>query len=117
MENKAKKIILRFRVVDKDNFNEIKNGLKTVETRAASAQYQDIKKGDILAIVCGKQKVTKQVKRTRHFKTIESMLKAVPLKKIMPSVKSIANARKIYYGYQDYKDKIKKFGLVALELK
>lgn len=27
MNNEMKKIILRFRTVDKDNFNEIKNGL------------------------------------------------------------------------------------------
>lgn len=117
MENKIKKIILRFRVLDKDNFNEIKNELKTVETRAATVRYKDIKKGDIIIIVCGKQRITKQVKRVRHFKTIENMLKTLPLKKIMPSVKSVADARKIYYSYPNYKEKIKEFGLVALEFK
>ena len=115
--NKPKKIILRFRAVDKDNFDKIKKGLKIVETRAASMRYRDIKKGDIIVIVCGKQKIIKQIKRARHFKTIESMLKAIPLKKIMPSVKLIADARKVYYSYQGYKNKIKEFGLIALELK
>ena len=114
---KPKKIILRFRIVDRDSFDEIRDGLKTVETRAASIRYRDIKKGDIIIIVCGKQRITKQVKRARHFKTIEIMLKTIPLKKIMPSVKSIIEVRKVYYSYPSYKDKIKKFGLVALELK
>ncbi len=112
-----KKILLRFRTVDKYNFKEIKDGLKIVETRAATIRYKDIQKGDILAIVCGSQRLIKEIKRVRHFKTIESMLKAIPLKKIMPSVKSVSDARKIYYGYPGYKEKIKKFGLVALELK
>lgn len=112
-----KKIILRFRVVDRDNFNEIKDGLKTVETHAASTRYRDIKKGNILVIVCGKQRITKLVKRVRRFKTIESMLKTIPLKKIMPSVKSAADVHKVYYSYPGYKEKIKEFGLMALELK
>lgn len=117
MNNKIKKVILRFRVIDRDNFNEIKNGLKTVETRAATIRYRNINKGDIVIIVCGKQRIIKQVKRVRHFKTIESMLKNISLKKIMPSVKSVVDAYKIYYSYPSYKEKIKEFGLVALELK
>ena len=112
-----RKITLRFRAADKDNFKEIKDGLKTVETRAATTRYKDIQKGDILVMVCGKQRIIKQTKRVRHFKTIESMLKAIPLKKIMPSIKSVAGARKVYYSYQGYKEKIKEFGLMALEMK
>jgi ASC-1-like (ASCH) protein len=88
-----KKHVLRFRSVDRNNFNEIKNGVKTVETRAASARYQDIQKGDELIIVCGKERIAKKVKRARHFKSIGSMFKTIPLKKIMPWVKSVADAR------------------------
>ena len=111
-----KKIILRFRAVDKDNFNEIKDGLKTVETRAATIRYTNIQKGDVLVIVCGKQRINKEVKRVRQFKTIESMFKAIPFKKIMPSIHSADDARKIYYSYPGYKAKIKKSGLVAWDL-
>jgi len=117
MKGGQKKLILRFRAVDIDGFNEIKNGLKTVETRAATPRYKDLQKGDILVIVCGNERIAKEIKRTRHFKTIEEMLKSISLKKIMPSVKSVADARKIYYGYAGYKEKIKKFGLMAFELK
>mgnify|MGYP001563984919 CR=1 FL=1 len=113
---KPKKIILRFRITDKNNFNEIKDGLKTVETRAASTRYKDIQKGDNLIIVCEKERIMKKVQRVRYFKSIGSMFKAIPLKRIMPSVRSIADARKAYYSYHGYKEKIKEFGLVALEL-
>ncbi len=116
MENKTKTVTLRFRVVDKNNFDEIRNGLKTVETRAASKRYRDIQKGDTLVIVCGKEKVVKEVKSAHYFKTIGGMLKTISLKKIMPSVKTIIEARKVYYGYPEYREKIKEFGVVAWEL-
>ncbi|MDI6734125.1 MAG: ASCH domain-containing protein [Patescibacteria group bacterium] len=111
-----RKIILRFHAVDKANFKKIKDGLKTVETRAATTRYQNIKKGDVLVIVCGKERIIKKVKCVRHFKNIKSMTKAISFKKIMPSVKSIIEMRKIYSGYPGYKEKIKRFGLIALEI-
>ncbi len=46
-----KEWVLRFRVVDKDNFLEIENGLKVVETRAATPKYREVKTGDTLVIV------------------------------------------------------------------
>ena len=109
-------ITLRFRAVDRRNFYDIKLGIKTIETRAASERYKHIKKGDVVVIVCGSAKLRKRVTRVRHFTSIGSMLKAIPLKRIMPSVVSIAAARKIYYGYPGYKEKIRANGLVALEL-
>jgi len=112
-----KKYILRFRATDRSNFNEIRIGLKTVETRADSIRYHDIQKGDALVIVCGKKRISKKVKQVRHFTSIGSMFKAIPFKKIMPSARTPTDARNIYYGYPGYKEKIRKFGLVALELR
>lgn len=111
-----KKIILRFRTVDKNSFKEIKDGLKTVETRAATKRYKDIKKGDLLVITCGKNRVVRKVKRVYRFKSIESMIRAIPFKKIMPSVHSITEMCKVYYSYPGYKEKIRYFGLIALEI-
>ena len=111
-----KKIVLRFRIVDRKNFNELRKGLKVVETRAGTEKYKNIKKGDILVIVCGKQKIEKKIKKVRHFKSIAGLLKAIPVKKIMPGVRSTKEAEKIYHGYPGYKKKIKKFGLVAFEI-
>ncbi|MDE2019465.1 MAG: hypothetical protein KGJ13_03900 [Patescibacteria group bacterium] len=71
----SKKWILRFRAVDKKNFEEIKNGLKAVETRAATPKYREIKRGDILLIACGKLRLEKEVKRVRVFRTIGAMAK------------------------------------------
>ncbi len=42
---------LRFRSVDKKNFDEVKNGSKPMETRAATIKYQPIEVGDTLLFV------------------------------------------------------------------
>ncbi|HEX4104473.1 MAG TPA: ASCH domain-containing protein [Candidatus Paceibacterota bacterium] len=111
-----KEWILRFRVVDKDNFLEIKNGLKTVETRAATPKYREVKVGDMLVIVCGEERLEKKVKRVLTFTSIGSMVKRIPYKKIMPSVSSLSELRKIYYSYQGYKEKLKKHGVIAFNI-
>ncbi|MDO8669083.1 MAG: hypothetical protein Q7K65_02200 [Candidatus Buchananbacteria bacterium] len=112
-----KKYILRFRAVNQDIFNAIKNGKKKVETRAATARYNKIKVGDVIILVCGKNKFKKTVKRARIFKTIRSMLEKYKVKDIMPNLLSAKELERAYYGYPNYRQKIKKFGLIALELK
>lgn len=111
-----KKLILRFRTIDKNNFLEIKNGLKIVETRAATPKYREVEKGDILVIVCGKNRLKKKVKRIRVFTSIGAMVKVISYKKIMPSVESIAAMRKVYYGYPGYREKLRKHGVIAFEI-
>ncbi len=112
-----KKYTLRFRAVNKDIFLDIKTGKKTVETRAASEKYSDIKDGDLIILVCGKDRFEKKIKRAKIFKTIGALLKVYSLKKIMPKINSEKEWRKALYTYPNYKEKIKKFGLIALELK
>lgn len=111
-----KKFILKFNVIDKNNFLEIKDGLKVVETRAASRKYREIKKGDMLIIVCGKQHLERRVKRVRIFTSIGAMVKVIPRHKIMPSVASMAEMRQIYYDYPNYREKLKKYGVIAFDI-
>jgi ASC-1-like (ASCH) protein len=41
------------------------------------------------------------------------MAKEIPYTKIMPSVGSIAEMRKVYHGYPGYREKLEKYGVVA----
>lgn len=107
---------LRFRAVDKGNFDEVKNGSKSVETRAATVKYQPVEVGDTLLFVCGEEKLSKKVIKKQHFPSIDAMVKKIPFKKIMPSVKSIDEMKKIYSSYSGYDDKIKEFGIFAFEI-
>lgn len=107
---------LRFRAVDRDNFNEVRRGTKSVETRAATVKYEPIKEGDTIRFVCGKAAFTKRVVKKYHFKTVAAMTKKIPIKKIMPSVATVAQMRKRYARYPGYEEKIRKHGLFAFVL-
>lgn len=111
------KYTLRFRAVNKDIFLDIKSGKKAVETRAATERYRYIKDGDLIVLVCGKEKFEKTVKKAKIFKTIKALVKAYPIKKIMPNISTEKELQDAYYSYPNYKEKIKKVGLIALELK
>ena len=110
------KKVLRFRKADKYIFNAIRRRLKTIETRAATIRFQDIKKRDILVFICGQERFEKEVKKVSYFKNIEDMVKSVNFKKIMPFVSSLEEFKDTYNKFPGYKEKIKKFGLVALDL-
>ncbi len=107
---------LRFRAVDKKNFDQVKNGSKPIETRAASVKYQPIEVGDALMFVCGKEKFSKKIIKKEHYDSIDKMLKKIPFNDIMPSVKSIEEMKKAYASYSGYEEKIKEFGIFAFYL-
>ncbi len=44
------------------------------------------------------------------------MVKEIDFKKIMPSVSSIDEMKKVYASYPDYEKKIKEHGLLGFEL-
>jgi putative endonuclease len=106
---------LKFRQVDKARFEEIRSGKKEIETRAATVKYQPIIEGDSIIFTCGKEKFTKEISKKHHFKTVDSMLKKIPLKKIMPDVKTVEEAQKRYVSYPGYKEKIREHGIFAFE--
>jgi len=108
---------LRFRAVDKKNFNEVKNGSKSIETRAATIKYQPIAVGDGLVFVCDGEKFSKKIIKKEHFTGIDEMLKKIQFKDIMPSVASVEEMKKAYSSYSGYDEKIKEFGVFAFHLK
>lgn len=112
----SKKWVIRFRVKDKRNFDEIASGAKAIETRAATDKYRKIEAGDTLVIVCGKNKIEKKVKRAEIYKTLDAMFKKINFKKIMPSQPSVGECKKIYITYNGYAEKLKTFGVVAWTL-
>ena len=113
MGNKV--INLRFRKKDRDIFENIRNGNKVVETRAATARFKNIESGDAVVFVCGRDKFVKKVKNVRIFKSIPAMLKRYKAEQISPQAKSKEELEKMYYSFPNYREKIKKFGLVAFD--
>lgn len=107
---------LRFRQVDRNNFEEVRDGSKSIETRAATIKYRPIEVGDTLTFVCGKDRFIKTISKKYHWAGIDEMLKEVPLKKVMPSVSSVEDMKKTYASYPGYDLKIRELGLLGFEL-
>ncbi len=108
---------LRFREVNRDIFEAIRRGQKTIETRAATVRYQKIKRGDRVILVCGKDLFEKQVADVQIFKSIDALLKKYKVWQINSSIKTEEELKKLYYSFPGYKEKIQKYGLVAIELR
>jgi ASC-1-like (ASCH) protein len=111
-----KTYILRFRAVNRDIFEAIRSGKKKIETRAATVKYKNIKKGDVLVFVCGNKRFSRIIKEVKFFKSVGSMLKVFKVQDIMPNLDSKADLERAYFSYPGYKEKIKKFGLIAFKI-
>ena len=109
--------VLRIREVDRKFFEIIKSGEKTIGTRAATDKFRLIKTGDVLKFVCGRDTLEKKVLKVHYFKNVDDLAKTLDLKKIMSFVSSLDEVKKIWYSFPNYKEKIKKYGLLAFELK
>ena len=106
----------RIREQDRDIFQQIKDGQKKVETRVAGPRYKNITAGDGIILICGKSKLSKKVKKATLFKSISAMLKKYKVKDIMPNIANQKEMEEIYYSFSGYRAKIKKHGLIAIEL-
>ncbi len=108
---------LRFRAEDKDNFEELRSGLKSIETRAATVKYKNIKVGDTLTFTCDGDHFTKTITKRYHWPSVDKMVREVPFKRVMPNVQSISEMKAMYDSYPDYTEKIALYGLFGWGLK
>lgn len=107
---------LEFREVDRARFEEVRSGLKSVETRAANEKYQSIEEGDEIHFICGQDSFSKKVRKIYYWPTIKAMLAEVPIEKMMPGLVTVEEAKKRYATYPDYLDKIAEKGIQGFEL-
>ncbi len=106
----------RFREADRNIFDAIVNGEKTVETRAGEPKYLGIEPGDNITLVCGDTKVSVLVNKITKFKTIKKLLEVYSPRQINPFLNSQKELENMYYSFPNYKELIKKYGLLAFEL-
>ncbi|MGE5540937.1 MAG: hypothetical protein ACM3TU_01485 [Bacillota bacterium] len=111
-----RKRTLRFRKVDKNNFEDVRLGKKSIETRAATMKYRSIAEGDTLIFVCGTDRIEKRVAAVHHFSSIDAMLRKLPREAIMPDLDSVADIKRRYASYPGYEEKIREHGILAFEL-
>lgn len=112
MDNK----LFEFREIDRARFDEVKIGLKQIETRAGSEKYQSIQEGDEIVLMCVNDQIRKKVIKKYHWHTVEDMLAEVPFKKVMPDLDTPEQVKERYVSYPDYADKLEKYGILGFEL-
>lgn len=108
---------LVFNKINKDIFIAIQNGSKSVETRAATVKYKNIKPGEKVIFSCDKETFEKIISRVTHFDSIESMLREYKPSDINPWIQTKEELEKMYDSFPGYKEKIQKEGIVAFEFK
>lgn len=113
---KTKTHTLRFCAVNEDIFHAIQRGIKKVETRAVTERYRDFVTGEAIQFVCGKQHFKRTIRCVKFFKTIAALAEHYSVRQIHPRCKTISELRRVYYSFHGYREKIKKYGLVAFEL-
>ncbi len=111
-----KEYIMPIRKQDKFFFDAIKKGLKKIETRAGSPAYLKIKERDLLIFSCSGKRIKKQIKKIYYFKTLDDLLGQYDFKEIMPLASSREESIKIWYSFPGYKERLKKYGIIAFIL-
>lgn len=108
---------LIFREVDRDSFERIKCGEKTIETRAGLPEYNSITSGDQLNISCGVDIITKAVAEAWHFNSVEELMDKIDISEIMEAGTTKEEAIAKWNSFPGYPERIKEFGIIAWKLK
>lgn len=107
---------LVIRKVDRHVFDEIADGRKSIETRAATDKYKHVSTGDLLTFTCEGELLTKTVTSVDHYKSIDDMYKLIPVSKVLPSASNVDEAKRIHFSFPGYKEKLEAFGVMAFGL-
>ncbi|MEA3446306.1 MAG: class I tRNA ligase family protein, partial [Bacteroidota bacterium] len=118
------------KIYGKDTFEAINIRTKTIETRAGRKRgegkyWGDMKPGDVIEFCLADSKTDKiiksealikrMVKKVSHFKSIDEMLRVCSVETISPG-KNASNIKKWWKKYPKLNERIKKYGIWAIEL-
>ena len=107
---------LVIREQDRNVFDDIVQGRKIIETRAATPKYQSVRVGDWFTFVCGPDSVSKSIAGIAWYENIDDLYEHVSVEKVLPSAGSIEAAKRIHLGFPGYQDKLATYGVMAFEL-
>lgn len=97
-------------------FSLIKSGKKIVEGRLNDGDWALMKKGDIINFISDKnEELQVQITSIGIYDTFADMLKSEGLDNVLPNKKTIQEGVRLYYGFEDYKEREKEFGVLGIE--
>jgi ASC-1-like (ASCH) protein len=97
-------------------FDFLKSGEKSVETRAATPHNLRAQAGDIAVFLCKPDRLERLILRATHFKSIQDMLKVYRPEQIHPHITTQEALEQMYVSFPGYTEKLGSVGILALEL-
>lgn len=97
-------------------FSLLKSGEKPVEGRKNSPVYQKIIPGDIIEFFCGNRSFRAQVVSINKYLSLDDYLISETIERALPGVKTIEDARNIYYQWSS-QEQISKNGFLGIQIK
>ncbi len=104
------------REVDRRVFEALRDGAKTVETRAGSPRYQHVQAGEEAVFDCGADRVVRKIIAVRHFKTIHELVEHYDVEAIVPWLHTEQELVDMYMSFPGYRERIAQYGIIAMEL-
>lgn len=101
---------------NKDIFEMLKSGEKSLETRAAIPEYRLIKQGDIISFLCDGDLFEKRVANVEIFPSVSSLLEKYQPELINPKLKTREEIIAMYHSFPGYQVKLQQYGILAIEL-
>src|SRR3989344_4693895 len=93
---------LEFREVNRDTFDLVCNGGKTLETRAGTDKYANIAAGDTIIFSCGDDTCTKQAVKVEKFPSIDAIYEKSQPQQINPTWKTEQDGRDAWDSFPNY---------------
>lgn len=109
-----KRYTVRIRAIDRATFDDIRDGRKRVETRAATVKYRHIAPRDVVAFVCENDRFERVVATADHFASVDDMLKRFSVADINPRARDRDDLLRMYHSFSGYEEKLREHGLLAL---
>lgn len=107
--------------LQKEYFDAIKSGRKTVEGRVNSPKYKNLICGAKIGFVCNKteEKIICIIEALNVYSSFSQMLKAEGVSNMLPSLgqEELNKAVSIYEGFPGYKEEANVFGALAIKIK
>ena len=100
-------------------FHAIKIGLKIVEGRPNSLKFKDIAPGDKISFTCVSthEIIYCTVIAVTGYSNFYEMLDQQGLQNMLPGVNDIQQGVAVYENFPGYREKVKKYGAIAIEIK
>lgn len=110
-------MLLVFNKNNKDIFDMLRDGKKSVETRAATSKYTKIKEGDSITFSCDGERFEKVIAKVYRFDSIDSLFAVYKPTDINPKLHTREDIQEMYHSFPGYREKIEKEGIIAIEFR